>query len=211
MRDTQDAFFDATYFEPAVRAAERFKIFEPLGTAVVYDSFVHGSWKSIRDNVFGTPESRGERAWVRDYLAARRNWLAGHSRADLRATVYRIDALERLVDLDEWALDLPLVVRGAEISSATLSARPPDCYEGPQPGTRPLAFLTGEPLCRGLDVRLVQLALSERGADIRADGVFGRATAACVSEFQRGQGVFVTGAVEPGLAVQLASEVGAGV
>jgi chitosanase len=207
MRDTQDVFFDATYFEPAVRAAERFGIREPLGAAVVYDSFVHGSWRRIRDRVAGTPESRGERAWVADYVAERRSWLATHPRVDLRATVYRMEALQRLIELGQWGLELPLVVRGAEISLATLAARPPDSYDGPQPGNRPLAFLTSEPLCRGLDVRLVQLALSERRADIRADGVFGRASAACVAEFQRSEGLQVTGVADSALVVRLASEV----
>ena len=81
----------------------------------------------------------------------------------------------RLIDLGMWGLELPLVVRGAEIPMTTLSGLPPGAYDGPQPGTRDLAFQTGT-LLRGLDVRLVQLALSERGADVCADGVFGRAT-----------------------------------
>lgn len=49
MRDTQDTFFDEAYWQPAARTAERLKITSPLGVAVVYDSFVHGSWKLISD------------------------------------------------------------------------------------------------------------------------------------------------------------------
>ena len=79
-----------------------------------------------------------------------------------------MDAISRLIELDQWGLELPLVVRGAEISVATLSGTPPGTYEGPQPGTRDLTFVTTAPLLRGLDVRLVQLALSDRGADIRS-------------------------------------------
>jgi chitosanase len=193
MRETQDAFFDETYFGPAMRTAERFGVMQPLGRAVVYDSFVHGSWTRIRDRVTGTPGTRGERQWVADYVAARREWLATHPRADLRATVYRMDAFARLIELGAWGLELPLVVRGAEISGATLSATPPGCYDGPPPGSRVLALQTTAPLCRGLDVRLVQLALSERGADIRADGVYGRASAISVADFQRTQRLPATG------------------
>lgn len=207
MRDTQDVFFDERYFRPAMRTAERAGIGEPLGRAVVYDSVVHGSWTRIRDRVAGTPHSRGERAWVRDYVSARRHWLATHSRSDLRATTYRMDALGRLIEMEAWGLELPLVVRGAEISATTLAAMPPGCYDGPQPGTRPLSLQTSAPLIRGLDVRLVQLALGERGADSRADGVFGRASAANVAGLQRAEGLPVTGVADPALVARLAAEV----
>lgn len=207
MRDTQDEFFDETYFRPAIKTADRDRIAEPLGKAVVYDSFVHGSWNRIRDRVEGTPDSRGERAWVKEYVEARRSWLATHPRADLRATVYRTEALGRLIELGAWGLELPLVVRGAEISTTTLSGVPPGAFDGPQPGTRELAFQTSAPLFRGLDVRLVQLALSERGADIRADGVFGRASANWVANHQRAIGLPVTSVVDRALALTLAAEV----
>lgn len=124
----------------------------------------------------------------------------------LRAT-YRMDALGRLMDLGLWGLELPLVVRGAEISLVTLSGDPPGSFAGPQPGTRDLAFQTAAPLVRGLDVRRIQLALSERGADIRADGVFGRASATSISDFQRSEGLPATGVASCALVTQLAAEV----
>jgi chitosanase len=62
------------------------------------------------------------------------------------------------------------------------------------------------PLQRGLDVRLVQLALSERGAAIRADGVFGRVSAERVADHQRSVGAPVTGVVDRPLALALARE-----
>ena len=207
MRDVQDQFFDQEYFQPAMRTADRQGITLPLGTAVVYDSFVHGSWAKIRDRVQGTPASRGEKAWVADYVAARRNWLATHPRSDLRATVYRMDSFLRLIELGAWGLELPLVVRDAEISTVTLSGTPPGAYDGPTPGTRPIMLPpAGRPLQRGLDVRLVQLALSERRSAIRADGVFGRASADRVAEHQRSVGAPVTGVVDRALALALASE-----
>jgi chitosanase len=207
MRDTQDAFFDEMYFRPAMKTADQKGISDPLGAAIVYDSFVHGSWKRIHDRVEGTPASRGERTWLKDYVDTRREWLATHQRADLRATVYRMDALGRLIELGLWGLELPLVVRGAEISSVTLNGVPPRSFAGPQPGSRDVAFQTTAPLLRGLDVRLVQLALSERGAAISADGVFGRASATCVATFQRSDGLPATGVADAALAARLAAEV----
>ncbi len=206
MRDTQDTFFDEEYFAKAMRAAERIGIREPLGCAVVYDSYVHGAFSIVSKRVNGTPASRGERAWLTDYVATRRLWLGTSSRADLRATTYRMDAFSRLIELGMWGLELPLVVRGAEVSEATLAALPSTCYDGPQPGARALVFQTSTPLCRGLDVRLVQVALGERGANVRADGVFGRASANCVAELQRANGMPVTGVADAALVLELAGE-----
>jgi len=175
MRDVQDQFFTDVYFRPAVRTAERQGIGLPLGMAVVYDSFVHGSWGRIRDRVSGTPGTRGERAWVTDYVA--------------------------------WGLELPLVIRGAEVSLASLAGTPPGAFDGPHPGTRLISLPTSpSPLQRGLDVRLVQLALSERGAEIRADGVYGRASADRVADHQRSIGAAATGVVDPEMALALALE-----
>ena len=207
MRDVQDEFFDETYFQPAIKAAESFGITQPLGKAVVYDSFVHGAWKRIRDRVQGTPASLGEQPWIAAYVDERRTWLATHPRADLCATVYRMDALKRLIELGQWGLELPLVVRGAEISTATLAGVPPGAYSGPQPGTRELGFQTATPLLRGLDVRLVQLALSERNAEIVADGVFGRASSIRVADEQQAMGLPVTGVADRSLVLSLAAEV----
>ena len=120
--------------------------------------------------------------------------------------MYRIGH-RRLIELGNWGLELPCVVHGAEISPSTLSGVPPGVFDGPQPGTRDLAFQTSAPLTRGLDVRLVQLALSERGADVRADGVFGRASGNCVADFQRAEGQPVTGVADRALVASLAAEV----
>lgn len=189
MRDTQDAFFDQTYWQPAVRAAGKLGLGSPLALAVVYDSFVHGSWPTMRDRTTrsaGVPAAIGERAWISAYVATRRDWLENHVRTELRPTVYRMDAFQRLIDQGFWGLDLPLVVRGKEISPLTLAAMPPGCYDGPQPGSRPLTLVT--PLARGLDVRLLQLGLSDRDVDIRADGIFGKTTLNLLKTWQAQNG-----------------------
>lgn len=200
MRETQDRFFDVGFWQPAVRAASKLGIRSALGTAVVYDSMVHGSWAKLRgdaDQAFGSLDQIGEQDWIRGYVSTRRRWLATHSIAILRSTVYRMDAFQRLIDLNQWGLALPLVVRGAEISLTALNGTPPGCYDGPAPGSRALSMQ--EPLLRGLDVRLLQLALSNLSADIKADGVFGAASARCVKEAQIARGMPVTGVADLGL------------
>ena len=49
MRECQDRFFDRVYWSPAVQAASALALSTALGTIVVYDSHVHGSWGPIRD------------------------------------------------------------------------------------------------------------------------------------------------------------------
>lgn len=114
-----------------------------------------------------------------------------------------MDALQRLVDQGLWGLELPLVVRGRQISAATLADMPPGCYDGPQPGTRPLALQS--PIQRGLDVRLLQLRLSDQGFDVRADGLFGQASQKCVKQYQTRHGLPGTGAVDVELIARLVS------
>ncbi len=204
MRDTQDAFFDRVYWDAAIRQANAIDISGPLCVTVVYDSVVHGSWRLIRDRVnqnTGPVSAVGEETWCTAYVDARRAWLASHPNKLLRKTVYRMDALRRLIDQGQWGLPLPLVVREQEISTATLAALPPNSYDGPQPGTRLLAAQA--PLPRGLDVRLIQLALSDDDRDIKCDAVFGSASAKCVREYQAANGLPVTGVVDVALVHRL--------
>jgi chitosanase len=204
MRDSQDAFFDEFYWQPAARAAEREGITIALGVAVVYDSHVHGSWTKMRDRTtaeVGKLTAVGERQWLQAYVAIRRAWLASHPNKVLRDTVYRMDAFRGLMDQDNWNLKLPLVVRDQEISQISLAGLPPRCYTGPQPGTRPLAVET--PLPRGLDVRLVQLGLSDRSIAVKADGIFGQISMRCIKEYQATQGLPVTGVADINLIAQL--------
>lgn len=204
MRDTQDAFFDEVYWAGAAKAAAAAGLGQPLSVAVVYDSTVHGSWGALRDRTHqrvGPVAAAGEKTWVSSYVSVRRDWLASHSNSLLRKTTYRMDAFRRLIAQDAWGLGLPLVVRDAEISLASLSGTPAGCYDGPQPGSRSLAVQS--PLARGLDVRLVQLALSERGNNIVADGIFGSASAAHVRAHQQANGLPATGVADPALVATL--------
>lgn len=208
MRDTQDQFFDEVYWQPALRSAQGAGITSPLGVAVVYDSIIHGAWKALADATrqqHGGLAAIGEQAWIRAYVATRRAWLANHRRRDLRPTAYRMEAFGRLIDQGYWGLALPLVVRGQEISATTLGGQPRGCFDGPQPGSRPLALES--PLLRGLDVRRVQLGLSEQGANITADGIFGQTSVACLKTWQAGQGLPATGVADPALILRLMASI----
>jgi len=206
MRDTQDAFFDEFYWQPAVQRAVNEGIFSPLGVALVYDGFVHGAWKAMRDRTrqsSGSLADMGEQKWLAAYVDVRHDWLAHNARTDLRPTAYRMDAFRRLIDQGYWNLNLPLLVCNQEISSASLVAMPRGCYDGPQPGSRPLAVQT--PMLRGLDVRLVQLGLSDCGVNVMADGVFGQTSSNLIRQYQTEHGLPATGVVDIALVVQLAA------
>lgn len=197
MRDTQDQFFEDDYWAFAERIAKRDGLREPLSLAVVYDSRIHGNWPGMsrltRDR-FGEPKVLGERPWIEHYIGTRLEWLATHSRADLRRTVYRMRVFHDLIAQDAWALPLPLIVRGQEISLDSLTGMPHGCFTGPAPRSRVLSVET--PILCGLDVRLAQLALSAHGAELAADGLYGRGTAAHVRQFQQQRGLPETGQVD---------------
>lgn len=208
MRQVQDVFFDSAFWRPALHDAQALGFELPLSVAVVYDGRVHGSWDRLRDETDagdGTVQALGERRWIGAYVARRRNWLATNQRQDLRATVYRMDAFQRLIDQDRWDLALPLVVREREISTLALAAMPPHCYDGPTPGARSLAVVA--PLLRGLDVRLVQVALSDAGLEVKADGVFGQASSDALRRLQAGKGQAATGVADAGAVAELAQRV----
>lgn len=78
---------------------------------------------------------------------------------------------------------------------------PPGCYDGPQPGSRLVSVQS--PLQRGLDVRLIQLGLSDRGMNVKADGIFGQTSAGLVKSFQKSEGMPATGVVDAALIAKL--------
>ncbi len=145
MRCIQDEFFDRAYWHPAVCAAESLAIQSALGTAVVYDSFIHGAWARLRDATLarlGLPAvavppapaakpassstasaSSDEHAWIAEYLARRRDWLLNHPNPLLRRAVYRMDTFLSLVGAANWDLTLPVEAHGVCISEATFGSR----------------------------------------------------------------------------------------
>lgn len=123
MQEAQDHFFDMSYWMPAERAAVALAFTSALATAVIYDSHVHGSWSTLRDRtsgVRGEPAALGERAWVAAYVKERRGWLSAHPNPLLRRTAYRMDAFRLLIEAGNWALGIPMQVRGISIDRVSL-------------------------------------------------------------------------------------------
>jgi len=120
MRDIQDTFFDAQYFQPAVQWGDDNRFTMALSALVIYDSFVHSG------TIFGflrkrfpevTPAQGGdEKAWIREYVDARNDWLATHPKKLLQATVYRTQCLQREIARDNWDLSqLPINANSVDI------------------------------------------------------------------------------------------------
>lgn len=186
MHEAQDGFFDRIYWMPAATTATVLGFSTALGVAVIYDSLVHGSWKMLSRRTTksrGAPADIGERAWIAAYVNERRSWLSRHSNALLQHTVYRMEEFEKLIETENWRLDLPLIVRGVPVDRRALSARPPVVVSANDVATRNLR-LTKPPM-RGRDVRALQEALRREGYGVDLDGVFGRRLEAALKSFQK--------------------------
>jgi chitosanase len=198
MHDVQDRFFDRVYWSPAAQAASTLNINTALGTGVVYDSCVDGSWGWIRDRTldrYGAVSAIGEEVWIGHYVDERRNWLATNSNPLLQRTVYRMDAFRGLIGEDKWNLGLPLRVRGVVIDADAL-LDPAAIRVSAQDATERTLLLRTPPM-RGTDVEAVQRALVAAGIVVDVDGVFGPATAQAVIRFQGIRGLTVDGVVGP--------------
>lgn len=189
MRTVQDQFFDANYWSPAAQSAANFGISSALGTSVVYDGHVQGAWSTVRDLTtaqYGALGAIGENDWVGHYVTVRRDWLANNPNAALHPTVYRMDCFLSLIQNSSWDLPLPIDVRGVTIDENALVGAAP----------ARILSLTAPPMT-GADVRTVQQALIEAGADLTVDSVFGPQTQAAVRQFQQQRGLAADGIVGP--------------
>ncbi|MBI3404780.1 MAG: peptidoglycan-binding protein [Acidobacteria bacterium] len=200
MHTVQDQFFDAVYWNPAANRSSATGIATALGTNVVYDSTIHGSWDRICGRVnqdFGTISSgKREQDWVGKYIATRREWLANQpASTHLPKTVYRMDEFNKLVAAGRWQLELPLVVRGVTLDANSLSVEPPVRVSAHDPSERVLRLTT--PYMIGADVSAVQEALRRSGFSADHDGVYGPLTEAYVRQFQTAHNLNPDGIVGP--------------
>lgn len=126
MRAAQDDVFRRQYQDPAIAYCGRIGLVEPLSALAVFDTAIQsglGRVDKLRPTFAADPPIAGgqERKWTRQFLLARRRWLAAWTHTDparqtlVRRTVYRVDALLELAAEDRWALERPLTVRGVEI------------------------------------------------------------------------------------------------
>lgn len=196
MQAVQDAFFDRVYWNPATRSAGAMGAQTALGTGIVYDSHVHGSWSRMRNRTneeSGEFGDLGEEAWFAAYVATRRNWLATHPNTLLHRTVYRMDALRRLIDDGAWDLTLPLTVRGVYVDEDVLS--PPLRPSAEDDGWRVLKLR--RPFMCGDDVKALQQGLKKAGINVTVDGIFGPGTERAVIDFQIRERLTVDGIAGP--------------
>jgi chitosanase len=195
MCDCQDRFFDRVYWNVAVQRAANGGIGTALGTGVVYDSTVHGSWPALQGLTtqrHGSLATIGEQAWVAGYVDERRAWLATNPNPRLHPTVYRMDAFRDLIQQGRWDLALPLRVRGVSLDEESLMTPP---VRVSAEDTRILSLR--RPPLRGPDVEAVQRALAAAGYSLKVDGVFGKGTDTAVRQFQGQRGLKVDGIVGP--------------
>lgn len=219
MREVQDAFFDRVYWDKATYTADQLGIKTALGTAVIYDSQIHGSWAKIRDRVIkkvGTPEQAGEFAWIKAYNEERFNWLNTHPNSLLRKTVYRQKAFRTLIQGADWSLRLPFNFQSngtvfkftvdslglKHVENPANENKEPVVEEvtaeGPEDEARLIFFSAGEPLMEGDDVKAVQLALNAKNsANLNPDGKFGAKSRDAVKAFQKKMGLKADGLVGP--------------
>lgn len=112
MQAVQEALYDGLYWKPAVAAAARIGLADPLSLAVMLDSTVQGSRDYIAgktDVYAGRCAAAGERTWIYAYLEKRRAWLYGKG-GPLRKSCYRVDNLMALAQAGLWGLPLPLTL-----------------------------------------------------------------------------------------------------
>lgn len=198
MHAVQDSFFDKIYWVPSAKSAAAINITSALGTGVVYDSHIHGSWGRVRDMTIqkhGKPPEVNPDEWVGFYVAERRNWLATSSIKALHGTVYRMDAFKKLIDTKNWNLTLPISVRGVRLDEDVLSSDHPVRASAHDANERTLHLQT--PFMVGDDVDALQQALVKAGVAIKVDGIYGHLTEAAVRRFQQQKGLTADGIVGP--------------
>jgi chitosanase len=172
MQRTQDRFFTDRFLTPALQAAQRVGITQPLGQAVVYDSHIQGGWSRLQLRVGAITPARDEQSWITDYIEVRRQWLLSLA-PPLPSTVYRMQTFTDLITANNWLLALPIVVEGVTITENALG------LSGAPMGST-LRLTT--PYMRSEDVRALQKALG-----LTEDGIYGPLTDEKVSEWKQAQ------------------------
>jgi chitosanase len=120
MQDVQDNVFDERYWQPAADQCEAMGLRRPLSWALVYDSCIQSGPDGvgkIRKMFPQSPPSNGgtEQGWTTAYVRARYSWLASYPNERVRITKARMEAFQRLIDVDNWGLILPITVNGITI------------------------------------------------------------------------------------------------
>lgn len=206
MQIVQDQFFYDQFMAPAINAGLKYGFTQPLSFAVIYDSFIHGSWGAMRDRTLKVARTSDEKAWIKEYLSQRKSWLKTKSKL-LAKTVYRPEAFEALIKANNWALTLPFVCKGVKLTPAMLQIQ--NAVEAP------VAVIPEEDMIKANefsvlmieddlrkptndrdDVEAVQKALLDAGYyKGKVDGLFGPMLEKSVEAFQKAKGLSADGIV----------------
>jgi chitosanase len=122
MQQCQEKAYEQMYITPAYAWAEKNKFTKNLSKLVICDSYLQsGSILSLLRNKFAekVPVDGGsEEIWIKEYVKARRDWLANHSRVVLHSTVYRMDFMNTRISLEDWDLEkFPMNANGVKITA----------------------------------------------------------------------------------------------
>jgi len=214
MQATQDDFFERAYWQPAAKKAMELGLIHPLSYAVMYDGKVHGSLDEMIKNTntaHGTLAVLGEQRWLEQYLHTRRAWLTTCSGL-LPKTVYRMDAFLKIIEQGNWALDLPMTVRGVRLYEELLMHTEPAVNasaEGANELARPVLRFKNPKNMSGLDVELLQRSLKLLGHDVVINGQFDQQTESAVKQLQLAHGLVMDGIVGPQTYAALDADVAA--
>lgn len=117
MQQAQDEIFDEEYWEPAFRQGVAMGMKEALTYAVIYDSYIQGSFSTVRRKFSEVPPAKGgkEKVWTQAYLNARAEWLMAHPNKLVQNSVYRVVELKKLITADNWTLETPFTMRGLKV------------------------------------------------------------------------------------------------
>ncbi|MEO5858669.1 MAG: chitosanase [Pyrinomonadaceae bacterium] len=137
MRAAQDGIATERYMNAAVAECRAFGFMLPLSLAVVYDSMVHGSWRSLAEHLGLV---RDEKTWIKGYVEHRHEWLKSIPR--LRTTTYRTTFFAKEIDRGNWQLKLPMYAHGyllkaSDFPEAATPQPPAKTPPDPPPGSDP--------------------------------------------------------------------------
>jgi len=136
MQRAQDDFFDERYFHPALQHAQNLGVLSPLGQSIFYDiaiqagaarlSFYNSAltrWKGedtgSQCSACAPKDTAGpdEKTFLRFVNAARRSEMLASSSAAYRASVYRPDEYDKLIEADNLDFKKDFVFRGIPIKA----------------------------------------------------------------------------------------------
>lgn len=107
MQMCQERAYDNMYIYPAEEFCDRNNLKYNLSKLVICDSYLHsGSILPVIRNMFPAKIS-DETLWISQYCAARKEWLANHSRAILHNTTYRMDFMLECIEAGDWNMTRP--------------------------------------------------------------------------------------------------------